>query len=196
LHSPEGRAALCEQADQDHALRDLPALLAATQRPLEAQAVLVHSTPEHWAGLFEAGRRKVGCTTWELDRLPAHWPALLRQADAVCVPSRQNMAVFGAELPGLPLHCVPHIRRHAWNPILPSALAAFATRCRSHPGTSCSIRSTPGTRARTCRFCCAPSARPSGRRTRSAWCSRPRRWAMATRPSTLARTAPSWRANC
>lgn len=119
------RAALCERADHDRTLEDLPALLAITQRPVACDAVLVHTAPEHWDRLFERGRRNVGYTTWEADMLPPHWVPCLRKADAVCVPSTQNQRVFSSEVPGLPVHVVPHIRRHVWNPVQPTALAAF-----------------------------------------------------------------------
>lgn len=114
-----------ERTAGDAALADLPALRACTQLPLDCEAVLVHTSPEHWGQFFETGRRNIGYTTWETDRLPPHWPPLLRQAHGVCVPSTQNQAIFSAEVPGLPVWTVPHIRRHQWNPADPEALEAF-----------------------------------------------------------------------
>ncbi len=116
--------AFLAQADNNDGLRDLRALRAATARPLNHACVLAHVTPEHWGSLFEPGRRNIGYTTWEADALPPHWPPLLNQADAVCVPCTFNQQMFRNAGIRPPVHVVPHMRRHMWHESLPSTLEA------------------------------------------------------------------------
>ncbi|MEO6749166.1 MAG: glycosyltransferase [Casimicrobiaceae bacterium] len=120
-----GRASpMLELARNDASLADLPQLLAATALPVAHDRVVAFTVPEFWPWLFEPGRRNVGCTAWETDRLPAHWRTLLDLADAVVVPSRQNRDVMLAAGVRAPLYVVPHVRRHAWNAFSPAELDA------------------------------------------------------------------------
>jgi glycosyltransferase involved in cell wall biosynthesis len=112
---PAAAAAPTPWADGDRALADLPALRAATALPLACDHVVAFTVPEHWPHLFEPGRRNVGCTVWETDRLPPHWRDLLDRAHGIVVPCAQNAAVVAAAGVTTPVHVVPHIRRHAWN---------------------------------------------------------------------------------
>ncbi|HEV3240034.1 MAG TPA: hypothetical protein VG429_06490 [Casimicrobiaceae bacterium] len=107
---PLGRA-----AEGDAALADLPSLVAALTRPIAYDTVLVHTVPEHWPRFIEVGKRAVGYTAWETDAVPSHWPELLNAMDAIAVPSRQNAEVFVRGGVTVPVHVVPHIRRHAWS---------------------------------------------------------------------------------
>ena len=50
--------------------------------------------PESWPALFRPGKRNVGVTVWETDRIPAHWRTLLDGADRIIVPCTQNRDVF------------------------------------------------------------------------------------------------------
>ncbi|WP_217619465.1 hypothetical protein, partial [Achromobacter sp. GbtcB20] len=61
--------------------------------------------------------------TWESDRIPAHWPAILYRYDGVLVPSRFNAEVFRAGGVTVPLHVVPHMRRHAHDDVTPQERA-------------------------------------------------------------------------
>ena len=82
-------------------------------RPLDYDTVLLHTVPEYYPEWLDAeraaGRRVVGYTVWELERLPAHWPALLNRLDAVIVPCRWNVAVFRRGGVTVPIHVVPHL---------------------------------------------------------------------------------------
>ncbi|MCB1865522.1 MAG: glycosyltransferase family 4 protein [Chromatiales bacterium] len=110
---------------EDAALRDLPALIAATARPVECDTVVAHTVPEHWPRLFQPDHRNIGYTTWEADALPPHWLPLLERADGVCVPSSLNAQVFRASGIRVPVHTVPHLYRYAWNEFAPAELSEF-----------------------------------------------------------------------
>jgi hypothetical protein len=94
--SPGEAPPLALLATDDESLADLPALLAATSRPITCDTVVAHTVPEHWPALFEPGRRNVGYTVWETDRAPAHWRTLLDRADRVLVPCAMNRDTFVA----------------------------------------------------------------------------------------------------
>jgi hypothetical protein len=111
-----------DQSVGDAALADLPALLAATARPIAFDTTLVHTVPEHWPGLFEPGRRNFGYAAWETSRPPQHWRTLLDSAAGVLVPSEANRAAFVAAGVRAPVRTVPHVRRHAWNAFAPDEL--------------------------------------------------------------------------
>jgi len=110
-------------ATDDESLDDLPALLAATSRPIACDTIVAHTVPEHWPQLFSPGMRNVGYTVWETDRIPAHWRTLLDRADRVLVPCAFNRDTFVAGGVRAPVRVVPHIRRHAWNAFTPGDLA-------------------------------------------------------------------------
>ncbi|MEO8486717.1 MAG: hypothetical protein ABI585_10310 [Betaproteobacteria bacterium] len=112
----------------DESLADLPALLARTSRPIAYDTVVAHTVPEHWPVLFEAGRRNIGITVWEADRMPLHWRTLLDLADRVLVPCAMNRAVFAAGGVRAPIRVVPHVRRHAWNAFTPAEVDAARAR--------------------------------------------------------------------
>ncbi len=99
----------------DAALDDLAALAAATALPVDHDRVVAFCVPEHWPGLFEPRHLNIGCTVWETDRLPPHWRGLLARADRIVVPSAHNASVFADAAVGVPVHVVPHLRRHAFN---------------------------------------------------------------------------------
>jgi hypothetical protein len=53
---------LAYAAQGDAALADLPALIAATVRPIDCDTVIVHTVPEHWPQFVEPGKRTLGYT--------------------------------------------------------------------------------------------------------------------------------------
>lgn len=103
------------QASCDETLGDVPALLNATTRPIDCDVQVVHMVPEYWSHLFEPGKRHVGYTMWETDRLPDAWPAWLNLAQRIIVPDQGSRQRFAAGNVNADLHVVPHIRRHVWN---------------------------------------------------------------------------------
>jgi glycosyltransferase involved in cell wall biosynthesis len=119
--------AVAAEADRDAMLQDLPTLLRHTgAKPYDT--VIVQTVPEHWPGMFEAGKRNVGYTTWETDALPPHWPPLLDRPDRILVPCTLNRRLFEAAGVAPPVRVVPHMRRHAWNPAPPADVAALRQR--------------------------------------------------------------------
>lgn len=107
----------------DPALRDLAAILALTAAPRDYHTVLAHLVPEYLPACLEAGKRNFAYCTWESNRIPAHWPAILNRYDGVLVPSQFNAEVFRSGGVTVPLHVVPHIRRHANEDATPGQLA-------------------------------------------------------------------------
>ncbi|NGP17509.1 glycosyltransferase family protein [Devosia aurantiaca] len=75
--------------------------------------MVIHTVPEYYAPwVAEArskGKRVLGYTVWELERLPDHWPAILNQLDAVVVPCSWNVEVFRHSGVTVPIHVVPHL---------------------------------------------------------------------------------------
>jgi glycosyltransferase involved in cell wall biosynthesis len=60
-------------------------------------ALVVHSTPEMFRVAPKLGfARRIGCTIFETDRLPAHWPQLCNAMDEVWVPSHFNAKTFAS----------------------------------------------------------------------------------------------------
>lgn len=73
-----------------------PELDPFCNRALDYDTVVVHLVPEYllrWR-LAEPAKRLVAATVWETDRLPAHWPFFLEQADLVLVPCEWNRRLF------------------------------------------------------------------------------------------------------
>ena len=81
------------------------------QRVGRAAITVAHLVPEH----YPAVRGVVGDgpfvahTVWETDRLPAQWPQLLNDTDAVIVPSEWNREVFAESGVTAPIAVVPHV---------------------------------------------------------------------------------------
>lgn len=115
-------------AGDDPALRDLPAILARSAAPRACEIVVAHLVPEYLPACLEAGKRNFAYCTWESDRIPAHWPAILNRFDGVLVPSTFNAEVFRAGGVTAPLYVVPHIRRHAHDDVTPEQRAGLRRR--------------------------------------------------------------------
>lgn len=99
--------------DAQARVTDDPELAPLITARVAVDRVVVHAVPEFFAPVFEAhpGRRRLGVTVWETDRLPRAWPALLApvRVDRLVVPTAWNRAVFRAALPALDLRVAPHI---------------------------------------------------------------------------------------
>ncbi|WP_376697211.1 glycosyltransferase family 4 protein [Wenzhouxiangella sp. EGI_FJ10305] len=109
------------------ALADVSSLVERTRRPIDPEVVIVHAPPESWPGLFRKNVFNIGCTAWETSRTPAHWRPLMRQADAIAVPSEFNRRVFQTAVPEVSVSVLPHIRRHTWNDYLPTEIRQAKT---------------------------------------------------------------------
>lgn len=87
-------------------------LRSVCNRTIDYDTVLINATPESFPAVIEreraTGRRVVGYTTWELDRLPSHWPDILNRLDGVIVPCRWNREVFSQSGVTVPIHVVPY----------------------------------------------------------------------------------------
>ena len=64
----------------------------------------------------QAGRRVLGYTVWEIERLPNHWPAILNRLDGVIVPCQWNVEVFRRSGVVVPIHVVPHLPQFETRP--------------------------------------------------------------------------------
>lgn len=102
-------------------------LRSAYRAPIEYDTVLVHMTPEYWPAMIEPGKRMVGYTVWETDRLPLHWPPLLACCDVVLTPSTFSRDVFAPHSES-PVAVIPHLPRTDWPGTDPGSLAAFRRR--------------------------------------------------------------------
>jgi hypothetical protein len=123
--APVALATMPAFAAGDAALDDLAALVAATALPVDHERVVAFCVPEHWAGVFEPRRVNIGCAAWETDRLPPHWRGLLARADRIVVPSAHSAKVFADAAVGVPVHVVPHVRRHVFNEFGAAELATL-----------------------------------------------------------------------
>lgn len=88
---------------------------------------VLHSVPELWQGLPFTGNLRIGCTVWECDALPRHWPPLLGAVDRIMVPCRFNQALF-EEATGKPVFVVPHASRTGFEPPGEGEVEAFRAR--------------------------------------------------------------------
>ncbi len=92
-----------------------------------ADIQVLHLIPELWPGLVGVRCTNVGYTVWETDRLPRHWPQLLRRVDRILVPCEFNREMF-AEATGRPVSVVPHICRRIFRPPDEAEIAEFRKR--------------------------------------------------------------------
>jgi glycosyltransferase involved in cell wall biosynthesis len=102
-------------------------LYDAFHAPVEYDTVVVHMTPEYWPGVIEPGKRMVGYSVWETDRLPLHWPPMLEGYDLVLTPSTFSRDVF-AQHARAPVEIVPHLPRTDWPSADAAELSAFRRR--------------------------------------------------------------------
>jgi len=90
-----------------------PVLQTVCNREIDYDTVLIHTVPEYYPECIARerpkGRRVLGYTVWELERLPDHWPAILNQLDGVIVPCKWNVEVFRNSGVTVPIHVVAHI---------------------------------------------------------------------------------------
>lgn len=90
-----------------------PILNTVCNRNIHYDTVLIHTVPEYYPDWIEReraqGRRILGYTVWELERLPDHWPDILNRLDAVLVPCHWNVEVFKRSGVTVPIHVVPHL---------------------------------------------------------------------------------------
>lgn len=106
-------------ATGDPALADLGAILGATLQPAAYDVVISHLVPDYYPHTFEQGKCNIAYCAWESDALPDHWPGILNRFDAVLVPSEFNARAMRESGVRVPVHVVPHIRRHAPDEVTP-----------------------------------------------------------------------------
>lgn len=73
--------------------------------------VIIHTWPELYPMVIEKepGKKLIGYTVWETDKLQDHWPQLLNMTTRVIVPCHWNKQVFEACGVTAPVSVVPHI---------------------------------------------------------------------------------------
>ncbi len=88
-----------------------PQLDPLCNRPIAYDVVILHTVPEYYPMLAEReeGKHVVGCTVWETDRVPRHWPGLLNRMDHLMVPCSWNQQVFKRCGVTPPISVIPHI---------------------------------------------------------------------------------------
>jgi glycosyltransferase involved in cell wall biosynthesis len=118
---------IVRRCDGDMQTGDLAALIDATRRPIAADAVLMHTVPEHWSALPSVCGKRVGMTVWETTALPPHWVPLLNDVDRICVPCTTNRDVFVRSGVKRPVDVIPHIRRNRWSEFSGNEVDAMRT---------------------------------------------------------------------
>jgi glycosyltransferase involved in cell wall biosynthesis len=97
-----------------------PELAKVCNREIDYDTVLIHTVPEYYPSLIEQerrpGRRILGYTVWELERLPDHWAAIINRLDGVIVPCQWNVQVFRDSGVTIPIHVVPHLSQFDYLP--------------------------------------------------------------------------------
>jgi hypothetical protein len=87
-------------------------------RKIDYDTVIVHAPPEvypYWLEA-EAGKRILGYTVWESDRLPGAWPGFLNQMPRILVPSTWNKEVFRRSGVTCRIGIVPHLYKAGIKP--------------------------------------------------------------------------------
>ncbi len=80
-------------------------------RQIEYDTVILHLMPDYypfWIKM-EAGKRIIGYTVWETDKIPHHWKPLLNSVDGLMVPCQWNKRVFEQGGVTAPIRVIPHI---------------------------------------------------------------------------------------
>lgn len=108
-------------------LPNLDDLRAAFHARIDYEVVVVHTMPEYWPAALESGKRMIGYSVWETDRLPLHWPALLAGYDMILTPSTFSRDVF-APRTDITVAVLPHLPRTDWPAGDAASLAAFRKR--------------------------------------------------------------------
>jgi len=87
-----------------------PELDALCNASIPYDVLLLHLPPEYYPRWASAapGKTLVGCTVWETNKLPRHWPPLLNTTDLLLVPSNWNREVFRESGVTSPIRVVPH----------------------------------------------------------------------------------------
>jgi glycosyltransferase involved in cell wall biosynthesis len=98
----------------DTSLSDLSALLTPPQGIGPADICVLHAVPDYWPALRSSAPIHVGYATWESASFPDHFRPFLDTISALLVSSTFNHDVFAPAL-RIPVHTMPHIRRHLWN---------------------------------------------------------------------------------
>ncbi|PLX78700.1 MAG: hypothetical protein C0616_13570 [Desulfuromonas sp.] len=80
-------------------------------RSIPYDIVIAHISPEYFPAIVEnePGKRVLGYTVWETDKVPAHWPPLLNSVQRLLVPCKWNREVFRSCGVHRPIDVVPHI---------------------------------------------------------------------------------------
>ena len=80
-------------------------------RPIDYDTVMVFTVPEYFP-LWQArepGCKFIGCTVWETDKPPQHWPAIVNGLDGLILPCRWNKEVFENHGVSTPISVVPYL---------------------------------------------------------------------------------------
>jgi len=94
---------------------DRSKVIKSLYRPLDYDTVIVHSTPTNWGEKARANRGKkiIGMTVWETDKVPDNWVKMMNQVHRVVVPCEWNASVFKKCGVTRPISVIPHILKPA-----------------------------------------------------------------------------------
>lgn len=83
-------------------------LRSLINKKVNYDVVIVHLTPEFWAGHKEEGKINIGYTVWETSLLHPDWPGYINNMDACVVGCAWNIEVFRNSGVTIPIYVVPH----------------------------------------------------------------------------------------
>jgi hypothetical protein len=92
-------------------------LESLVNKKISDNVVLIHSTPEHWPGVIKEnpGKKIIGMTVWETDKLHPDWIKWLNMVDMVIVPCEWNKKVFKECGVKSRIEVIPHILKPGKN---------------------------------------------------------------------------------
>jgi len=88
-----------------------PELDELCNKPIPYDTIVLHLVPEYyplWVRREHSKKKIIGCTVWETDKLPRHWPRLLNGTDLLLVPSNWNRRTFRKSGVTTAIRVVPH----------------------------------------------------------------------------------------
>ncbi|MFH1727342.1 MAG: glycosyltransferase [Pseudomonadota bacterium] len=86
-------------------------MLGFCNKRINYDTVIVHTVPEYFPIIkkYEAGKKIIGYTVWETDKIPQSWYKLLQIPDLIFVPSEFTARVFKNCKINKPIEVIPHI---------------------------------------------------------------------------------------
>lgn len=108
--------------------KDGDILRSLVNKDIDYNVVIIHTTPEFWAGHREEGKVNLGYTIWETDRLHPDWKNYINEnVEKVLVGCSWNVGVFRNSGVTIPIGVVPHgISISAFDDIKPYQISGIS----------------------------------------------------------------------